>query len=243
MKPIYVPKGKALEYADYALNIYTGCNHGCTYCWARKMHERFHPETRFDDVQPRPGLLDALNAQLTTGAYKGKLIHLCFSCDPYPAPPVDTTITRECIKAIKAAGAHVQILTKGGMRAERDYDLLDGDDWFGATISGGMFSQITCEPNAADFFDRTKSLGVAHDRGIKTWVSCEPVINHLVIYGLIKEFVFAKDIDRYAVGKLNYAPSDIDWGAFGRECERLAKEYGRNVYIKADLRKEMERAK
>lgn len=27
MKPIYEPKGKAKEYGDYALNIYTGCPH------------------------------------------------------------------------------------------------------------------------------------------------------------------------------------------------------------------------
>lgn len=31
MKPIYEPKGKAKEYGDYALNIYTGCPHRCYY--------------------------------------------------------------------------------------------------------------------------------------------------------------------------------------------------------------------
>lgn len=30
--PIYEPKGKAKEYGDLALNIYTGCSHGCFYC-------------------------------------------------------------------------------------------------------------------------------------------------------------------------------------------------------------------
>lgn len=29
MRPIYNPKGKAKEYGDYALNIYTGCPHRC----------------------------------------------------------------------------------------------------------------------------------------------------------------------------------------------------------------------
>lgn len=29
MKPIYIPKGAAKEYGDYAINIYTGCPHGC----------------------------------------------------------------------------------------------------------------------------------------------------------------------------------------------------------------------
>jgi DNA repair photolyase len=31
---IYEPKGKAGEYAPLALNLYAGCSHGCTYCFA-----------------------------------------------------------------------------------------------------------------------------------------------------------------------------------------------------------------
>lgn len=46
MKPIYEPKGKAKEYGDYALNIYTGCPHRCFYCFApnvlHKDREAFH---------------------------------------------------------------------------------------------------------------------------------------------------------------------------------------------------------
>ena len=30
--PIYAPEGAAGEYCELAMNIYTGCNHGCTYC-------------------------------------------------------------------------------------------------------------------------------------------------------------------------------------------------------------------
>lgn len=46
MKPIYEPKGKAKEYGDYAINIYTGCPHRCYYCFApsvlRRDREAFH---------------------------------------------------------------------------------------------------------------------------------------------------------------------------------------------------------
>ena len=48
MKPIYEPKGKAKEYGDYALNIYTGCPHRCYYCFApsvlRRDREKFHSD-------------------------------------------------------------------------------------------------------------------------------------------------------------------------------------------------------
>ena len=33
MKIIYEPKGKALEYAPLACNLYKGCPHGCRYCY------------------------------------------------------------------------------------------------------------------------------------------------------------------------------------------------------------------
>ncbi len=137
-KPIYQPKGRAREYGDYAINIYTGCNHGCFYCYARKMAERYTPKDcgcGFNSPQARPGIVEAVKRQLEREKIAGKLIHLCFTCDPYPAD-IDTSPTREIIKAIKGSGNYVQILTKGGYRAERDFDLLDGNDWYGVTISG-----------------------------------------------------------------------------------------------------------
>ena len=56
MKPIYVPKGKAKEYGDYALNIYTGCPHRCYYCFAPSVlhrdREQFH-----NCVEPRKNIV------------------------------------------------------------------------------------------------------------------------------------------------------------------------------------------
>lgn len=227
MKPIYTPKGRAREYCDLAVNIYTGCNHGCTYCYARKMADRWGKD--FSIVKPRKGIVDALKKQLATKGIKGREIQLCFTCDPYPAD-IDTTVTREVIEIIKNSGNHVRILTKGGNRALRDFDLLDSGDWFGITVSGAYPDN---EPLTARQHERIDTLERAKDCGIKTWVSCEPVIDKQAIYYAITEYDF---IDVFKIGKLNYAPSDIDWSAFGHECERLCKEYKRNYYIKDDLR-------
>ena len=132
MKPIYEPKGKAKEYGDYALNIYTGCPHRCYYCFApsvlRRDREKFH-----SDIRPRDGIVEATKAQLEREEITGKTIHLCFTCDPYPTG-YDTTATREIISLLKQYGNHVQILTKGD--GSRDFDLLDGGDWYGITYDG-----------------------------------------------------------------------------------------------------------
>lgn len=234
MNPIYKPKGRAGEYGDYAINIYNSCNHGCTYCYARDMAARFgKPWT--GQVKPREGIVEAVERQIARTGTMGQLIHLCFTCDPYPAD-VDTSVTREVIKAIKQSGNHVQILTKGGTRATRDFDLLDGNDWFGVTITGA----IEGEPNAASLSERMLNVMEAKDAGVNTWVSCEPVLNPLSIYVMIAGN-WADYVDLFKIGKLNHRPSDIDWGKFGRECERLCIEYGRNYYIKDDLRSEMEK--
>lgn len=105
MKPIYEPKGKAKEYGDLAINIYTGCPHNCFYCFApnvlHKDRKTFHSE-----VKPRENIVEAVKKQLKDENISGKLIHLCFTCDPYPTG-YDTTPTREIIKAIKDSGNNV----------------------------------------------------------------------------------------------------------------------------------------
>ena len=132
MKPLYIPKGKAREYGDYAVNIYTGCPHRCYYCFAPNVLHRDR-ETFHSHVEPRPGLVAALKAQLEREQIKDKLIHLCFTCDPYPVG-CDSSVTREVIQIIKESGNHVQILTKGC--GTTDFDLLDGNDWYGITYDG-----------------------------------------------------------------------------------------------------------
>lgn len=239
--PIYQPSGRAREYGELAVNIYTGCNHRCAYCFApnalQKQREIFHTV-----VEPRREIVESVKRQINREGITGKMIHLCFACDPYPAD-IDTTPTREIIAAIKNAGNHVQILTKGGKRALRDFDLLDSGDWFGVTISGHALNMHEIEPRAANRSERGFTLAVAANRGIKTWVSFEPVLDARTVFDAITGSNY---IDLYRIGKLNYhSPEDygappIDWDAFGRDCERLCIAHGRNYYIKEALRKEME---
>ena len=235
-RPIYEPRTRAKEYSDLAINIYNGCNHGCTYCYASQMFNRYHPAENFTDVKLREGIVEAVQNQMSSGKYKGKKIMLCFMCDPYPAD-IDTTATREIIKAIKNNGGHAQILTKAASRAERDIDLLDNNDSFGVTISCNTPLAKIHEPNADNPFTRLLVLEKAKSKGIKTWVSCEPVLEVEAIYKLIVEY--GDSIDLFKIGKLNHKHSDINWGEFGRECERLCIKHNRNYYIKEDLRLEM----
>jgi DNA repair photolyase len=233
--PIYEPKGAAKEYGDLAINIYTGCNHGCYYCFAPSVLRK--DRETFSHVEPRVDIVESVRRQIEREHITGKLIHLCFTCDPYPAD-IDTTPTRDIIKIIKDSGNQVQILTKGAIGAQRDLDLLGEGDAFGVTISCNTDMARIAEPKASTPFVRLIVLDEAKNQGCKTWVSCEPVLDAKSIYKLITDY--GDSIDLYKIGKLNYHPSDINWKEFGKEAERLCILHKRNYMIKDSLRKEME---
>lgn len=224
--PIYEPKGAAKEYGDLALNIYNKCPHACFYCYCPKVLHKA-PEDFFGDAEPRKDIVSEVRKQLEREQITGKLIHLCFVGDPYPTGS-DSTATREIIKLLKEHGNHVQILTKGD--GSRDFDLLDGEDWYGVTVDGIM-SDTTAK--------RLNSLAEAHKQGIKTWVSFEPVTDERGFF--IALHALHQVADKVKIGKLNYFPSDINWKEFGCRAEALCKMLGVDYYIKDSLRKEMEK--
>ena len=239
MKPIYEPKGKAKEYGDYAINIYTGCPHECFYCFApsvlRKVKDDFHK-----CIEPRKNIVEEVKKQIEREMITGKLIHLCFTCDPYPKG-YDSTPTRKIIKILKDSGNNVQILTKNGVDAMRDFDLLDSGDWFGVTYAGYGAEEFEmlpeAEPNGSTPHERLIALDTAHKQGIKTWVSAEPVLNADDVLGLMQwESGY---IDLWKVGKLNYHPSDTDWGEFGRKAEAILRKRRKKYYMKESLRAEL----
>ena len=236
MKPIYKPKGAAAEYGDYAVNIYTGCPHRCYYCFApgvlRRDREAFH-----SCVEPRKDIVAELRRQLEREQITGQLIHLCFTCDPYPTG-YDTATTREVIQALKEYGNHVQILTKGD--GSRDFDLLDGGDWYGVTVSCDNPMAETAEPGVVSPAIRLLDLEAAKCRGIRTWVSFEPVLDPEAVLDCIQYCAYF--IDRVKIGKLNYHPSDINWAKFGREAETLCQKMGLDYHIKDSLRAEMKKS-
>jgi hypothetical protein len=78
----------------------------------------------------------------------------------------------------------------------------------------------------------------AHDCGIKTWCSFEPVLDVYEVLDCIKEC--ADIFDKVKIGKLNYHPSTINWKQFGTQAEQICRELGLDYYIKESLRREME---
>jgi DNA repair photolyase len=242
VKISYEPKGRAGEYSPLAANLYKGCEHGCKYCYVPAMVRR--EKTDFHaGVSVRSDALKNLEADLKIMQERKdtRPVFLSFTTDPYQ--PIEETekLTRRAILLMHSYGIPVMILTKGTLLAERDFDLLGVNDWFGTTLTcrTGLDS-LRWEPQAVAPGFRIESLMKAHDKGIKTWASIEPVINPDDSLDLIR--TSAPFVDMFKVGKLNHMPeieARIDWRKFGRQAESLVKSFGKEYYVKSDLREQM----
>jgi len=235
---IYEPRGRAGEYAPLAVNLYRGCGHGCIYCYAPEA--TFIERKEFIKATPRQGIVEKLEKDAPQAALDGHNgnVLLCFTCDPYQPINEIHELTRQAIIILHKNGFNVTILTKGGKRAESDFDLLGPGDEFAVTLTFlDEQKSLQWEPGASPSEERIESLRKAHELGIKTWVSLEPVIEPAESIEIIRQtHTF---VDLFKVGLLNYHPrgKEIDWRKFLQECIATLKQYGCQYYIKKDLRR------
>lgn len=235
MSLIYTPRGRALEYSPRAVNLGTGCLHGCKYCYApgalRKKKDPFHQE-----FTPKKDILARLEKDAAKENGSKNRILLSFTHDPYQGANNDT-LTMEALKILNRHELNFQILTKGGTRATRDFDLYKPGDAFATSLTFfDSKDSLDIEPRAALPANRIEAIREAKHRGISTWVSFEPVLDAEQVFELYETTkVF---VDLYKVGKCsNYKSKVDDWKAFGTEMINRLERDGKSYYIKEDLQK------
>ena len=214
---VYKPQGAALEYSDLALNLYKGCSHACTYCYA-PIATCVKRENFTNAVEPKGAIIERLRRDLRliekNNEFTKSPVLMSFTCDPYQPLEEDLQLTRTAIQLLNLYEYPVKILTKGGDLAQRDFDLLSqfqGNE-FGVTLTllDPKIQQVW-EPNAASPKQRIENLKEAKKRNIKTWLSLEPIIDLEQALDVIDETYEFTDF--YGVGKLNYNKHQktIDW--------------------------------
>lgn len=239
MKIIYPPAGRAKEFAELALNPYKGCTHACRYCF--NQDNPWNGKDYFKRANPKKNVIERVRKAAQKLAEKGDCpeILLSFVGDVYQHEDRDLMITREVIKILIEHDLPFTILTKGGKRAERDFDLLEKYDKcsFGTTLTLKNPKDIKhWEPYAATWWDRWDAIYTAHHKGIKTWVSLEPVIDPAQAIEIIKDLFPL--VDHWKVGKINHMPeveAQHDWLAFRIEVTELLDRLGADYYIKKSL--------
>ena len=237
---IYKPKSEALEYSERACNIYKGCQHACLYCFGKRRMSEQQKADYDANANPKKFFLEKLSHKASRMNGDTPEILLSFLGDVYQPAEMELMITRGALEILNANNLPYTILTKGGTRAARDFDLMEsGTARFGTTL---IFMDQThadyWEPGAATIQDRISAIQQAHDRKIPTWVSVEPVIEPDQALKVIREL--HPIVDHWKVGKINHWP-DIerrhDWLQFREDARGLLDDLGADYYLKESLTK------
>jgi DNA repair photolyase len=239
LKVIYEPAGRAREYSALAVNLYSGCNHGCKYCYAPDCMHRDRQEF-YDRQSPRVDIMNKVQHDCRILAGTKERVLLCFTCDPYQELDDIEQLTRKTLWMFKLHDIPFQVLTKAGHRAERDFDMYAPGDAFATTLTfADAAKSLYYEPEAALPEDRIKTIKKAKSRGIETWVSFEPVLNDDEVFKLLD--ATHEYVDLYKVGKVSRFKPDkeIDWDKFAYEIVNRLEKYGKDYYIKDDLKKHL----
>lgn len=105
--------------AQYNMNIYRGCSHGCIYCDSRSDCYR---NDRFDQVRAKADALRIIRDDLARKAKPGVAATGSMS-DPYNPLERDLLLTRRALILLEAYGFGAAIATKSGL-ITRDIDIL-----------------------------------------------------------------------------------------------------------------------
>jgi DNA repair photolyase len=109
-----------------SINPYQGCEHGCSYCYARPSHayRNLSPGIDFETrLFAKVNAAEVLRVELSRPGYKCDVISLGANTDPYQPIERERKITRGILQVLSEFNHPVGIVTKNAM-VERDLDIL-----------------------------------------------------------------------------------------------------------------------
>jgi DNA repair photolyase len=235
---IYEPKGKAREYSPLAINLYTGCGHKCSYCYVPKVL-RIDKSDFDNNVNSRKDVINKLKKELPKHKNSDLQVFMSFTTDPYNPIDAELKLTREALKLFLEYQIPVSILTKSGLKALRDLDIIQK---FGSHIKIGAsltydndIDSSRVENGAALPQERLEMLKVFHESGVRTWTSFEPIISPTQTLNMINRAI--EFTDEFQLGKLADDKRVIDWERFLEDAVNILRTNKKEFYIKETLRK------
>lgn len=189
----------------YVINAYTGCQHNCSYCYARFM-KRFtghsEPWGQFVDVKITAPLL----LQQEILHKKPDRVWMSGVCDAYQPLEKKYQLTRQCLEILVQHHWPVTVQTRSPL-VLRDLDILQQ----GAGIEVGM-SVTTAddairalfEPSAPPIAARLQTLQELHQAGIRTFAMIAPMLPGSES---LAELLAGK-VDRVRLDRMNYHHAD-----------------------------------
>jgi DNA repair photolyase len=170
-----------------SINPYRGCEHGCSYCYARPSHAYLglSPGLDFETrlfAKPEAALL--LRGELARPGYRCEPINIGSNTDGYQPIERQRRITRSILEVLHETSHPVAIITKSAL-VERDLDLLAPMAGAGlvavalsvTTLDAGLSRRM--EPRASAPVRRIEAVRRLAAAGVPVGVNVAPIIPFL----------------------------------------------------------------
>ncbi|MEM2942563.1 MAG: radical SAM protein [Candidatus Bathyarchaeia archaeon] len=201
---------------DYTINPYLGCEHGCTYCYARFM-KRFsgHKEAwgEFIDIKTNaPSLLKHEVERKRVGP-----VWVSGICDPYQPIEKRYELTRRCLEILIERSWPIVVQTKSPL-VLRDIDILRNSRRVevGLTITTADDEiRRIFEPKAPPIQERIGALEQLHSASIKTFAMIAPLLPRTE--DLAEQL--SGRVDYVLIDRMNYHYADHVYRKYGFEDE------------------------
>ena len=182
---------------DQSINPYRGCEHGCSYCYARPTHSFLGHSAGLDFetiLYAKTNAAALLEKELANPRYVPRTIALGTATDPYQPIERQHRITRGILEVLERARHPVGIVTKSALVA-RDLDILARmarHDLVKVALSVTTLDRETArrmEPRATTPARRIEAIRRLADAGVPAQVMVAPIIpglNDCEIEGILE---------------------------------------------------------
>lgn len=210
---------------DQSLNPYRGCEHGCSYCFARPSHAYLDLSPGLDfetKIFAKTNAPEVLRRELAKPGYRPRPISLGINTDAYQPTERKLQLTRRIIEVMAETRHPFSLITKNAL-VERDLDLLAPmarerlvHVYFSiTTLDNALSSRL--EPRASAPHSRLRAVKRLGEAGVPVGVMFEPVIPWVNDHELEAVLEAARDAGATAAGYVllrlphEVAPLFRDW--------------------------------
>ncbi len=205
----------------YSLNAYQGCEHGCSYCYARNVHQYWGFSAGLDferKIIVKPDAPRLLDQVLSSYKWKAVPISMSGNTDCYQPAERKYELTRRLLEVFLKHKHPVTIITKNSLIL-RDLDLLK--ELAELHLVKVMISvtgmnddlRLIMEPRTASYLKRIQTIEKLNSSGIDCGVMNAPVIpglNSEEIPSVLKAAGEAGAVSAgFTIVRLNGAVKDI----------------------------------
>lgn len=186
---------------DASLNPYRGCEHGCSYCYARPTHEYLGLSAGLDFervIFVKRQAARLLEAELRSRAWVPKTLMLSGVTDPYQPIEARLKITRECLEVLARFKNPASIITKNAL-VTRDVDVLSElASWSGVSVTISLTTldeglRAKLEPRTSTVANRLGAVRELAAAGIPVGVNLAPIIPGLTDHEIPELLATAAD--------------------------------------------------